>query len=112
MSLQRGTPSTEINPPHNHPIIVVMKDIDDSSLDRFYIMVENVTMNDTADFTQALFMLLAVHYIFNLEYNSRVKEPLYFLQEFVARVKDTSVKHSAHFTSVCSRITSCAAQNQ
>ena len=88
-----------------------MKDIDDSSLDRFYVMVKNV-MNDTADFTQALFMLLAFHYIFILEYNSRVKEPLYYLQEFVARVKDTSVKHSAHFTSICSRITSCAAQNQ
>ena len=55
-----------------------MKDIDDSSLDRFYVMVKNV-MNDTADFTLALFMLLAVHYIFNMEYDSRVKEPLYFL---------------------------------
>jgi len=62
VSLQQGTPFSEINPPHNHPIIVVMKDIDDSSLDCFYIMVENVTMNDATGFTQALF---AVYSTFN-----------------------------------------------
>jgi len=55
-----------------------------------------------------LFCLLSLH--LNLEY-PRVKEPLIFLQEFVANVKDTSVKHSAHFTSISSRIASCAAQN-
>ena len=98
----------EIEPPHKHPIIVVMKDIKDASLDRFYVMVEDVTLNDTADFTLALFMLLAVHYIFNLEYNPLVKEPLLFLQEFVAGIKDSSMKHSAYFTSICSRISLCS----
>ena len=60
-------------------------------------MIEQVMLHDTPDFTQALFLLLAVHYVFNLEYDTCVQEPLLFLQEFVAGIKDTSNKHSAFF---------------
>lgn len=75
----------------------MLRDIDDSSQDRYYIMIEQVMFSDTPDFTQALFLLLAVHYVFNLEYDASVQEPLLFLQEFVAGIKDASIKHSAFF---------------
>ena len=42
------------------PVVVVLKDMDDSSHDRYYIMIEQVMFNDTPDFTHALFLLLAV----------------------------------------------------
>ena len=83
----------------------MLKDIDDSSQDRYYIMIEQVMLHDTPDFTLALFLLLSVHYVFNLEYDACVLEPLLFLQEFVAGIKDTSIKYSALFSSVTSRIT-------
>ena len=73
------------------PVIVVLKDMDDSSQDRYYIMIEQVMFNDTPDFTHALFLLLAVHYVFNLEYNVSVQKPLLFLQEFVAGIKDSTL---------------------
>ena len=52
-----------------------------------------------------MFLLLSVHYVFNLEYDTCVLEPLLFLQEFVAGIKDTSIKYSALFSSVTSRMT-------
>ena len=94
---QKGTPLAEINPPTNHPIIIAMMDVhDDSHLqDQFYVMIEEEVLHDTTDFTQALFLLLAVHYVFNLQYDHQVQE---FLQDFVACMKDTSVKHTAFYT--------------
>ena len=72
---------------------------DDSHLqDRFYVKIEEEVLHDTTDFTQALFLLLAVHYIFNFQYDHQVQEPLLFLQEFVACMKDASVKHTAFYS--------------
>lgn len=102
--LQRGTPYEEIVPPTSHPVIVVLRDMDDLSQDRFYIMIERVMLHDTLDFTHALFLMLAVHYVYNLEYDTNVQEPLLFLQEFVSGIKDTIIKHSAFYSSITSRI--------
>ena len=83
----------------------MLKDIDDSSQDRYYILIEQVILHDTPDFVLALFLLLSVHFVFNLEYDTCVLEPLLFLQEFIAGFMDTSVKYSALFSSVTPCIT-------
>jgi len=49
-------------------------------------------------------MLLAAHYIFNIQYDSLVQSPLLFLQEFVVGIKEDSIKHTAHYTNIVSHI--------
>ena len=65
-------------------------------------MIEQVMLHDTPDFT---FGIVSTFICSLCEYDTCVLEPLLFLQEFVAGIKDTSIKYSALFSSVTSRIT-------
>ena len=46
---------------------------------------------------KAIFMMLAAHYIFNIEYRSSVKDVFYFLQEKVLGFPDPHVKRSSMY---------------
>ena len=81
-----------------------MRDLEEALEDRFYIMTEGEMLCDCSSFSQAMFLQLAVHYVFNLQYDPTVYEPLLFLQEFVANVDDKFAKHSASFVSISSAI--------
>ena len=48
--------------------------------------------------------MLASHYVFNIEYNSKVKEVFLFLEEKVFGFSNTSAKKSAIYLSVNSSI--------
>ena len=85
-------------------MIVLMYDIEDSSRNHYYIMIEQELLQDTHHCDEAIFLLLAVHYIFNLEYNGTVSDSMLFIQEFVCKLKDTKCKHSAVYTNVTSRL--------
>ena len=85
-------------------MIVLMYDTEDIQNNHYYIMVEQELLQETNHFSNALFLLLAVHYVFNLQYNSAVIEVLHFLQEFVVGLKDGKVKHSAVYTAITTRM--------
>ena len=53
---------------------------------------------------RAIFIMLASHYVFNIEYNSKVKEVFLFLEEKVFGFSNTSAKKSAIYLSVNSSI--------
>lgn len=99
-----GTPHDEIIGNSNQPMIVVMYDVDESVDNRYYIMIEQQLLLDSNSFTYTLFLLLAVHYVFNLQYNAVVEGTLRFLQEFVCNVKDKNAKHSASYTSITTHL--------
>ena len=84
-------------------MIVVMYDVTNSSKNIFYIMNEKELIVDTQNFQEAIFLLFAAHYVFNLEYNAIIHDTLLFLQEFVFHLKFKE-KHSAVYTSVTTRL--------
>ena len=47
---------------------------DDDITPSFYIAVEQELVVECAALVKALFMLLAVHYVFDISYNERVKD--------------------------------------
>ena len=63
------------------------------------IMIEQMLLQDTR---LAVYLLLAVHYIFNLEYHGVILDSLLFLQEFVLELKEKG-KWSAFYTTITSR---------
>ena len=52
----------------------------------------------------ALFMVLATHYVFNIEYHPKIKDVLYYLQEKVLGLSDHSFKKSSIYMNVSSAI--------
>lgn len=63
-----------------------MSDSEDSTSNEYFIMIEQDLLLKTARFDEALFLLLAVHYVFDLQYDVKVKEILTFLQEYVSKL--------------------------
>ena len=86
--MQRSTPTNEaIDRKNNQPHIVMLSD-DDDITPSVYIAVEQELVVECADLLKALFMLLAVHYVFDISYNERVKDFFLFLQEKVMNISD------------------------
>jgi len=104
VSSQKGTTLREITPLTETPVIVILKDLHDEARDLFFIMVKNIRLHDNEDFTAALFILLAAHYVFNILYDSLVQSTLLFPQEFVVGIKEDSIKHAAHYANIVSCI--------
>ena len=93
-------------------MIVLMYDVEEVNDNHYYIMIEQELTQETHSFAEAVFLLLAVHYVFNLEYNSAVYDMLLFLQEFICKIKDQQVKrHSAVYTTITTRCIGQAKRN-
>ena len=54
--------------------------------------------------SNAIFTMLAVHFVFNIEYNHQVKDVLYFLQDKVLGFPDPGFKKSSVYMSISSAI--------
>lgn len=54
--------------------------------DQYFISIEQELCMKSADFSMALFLLLASHYIFNLSYQTKVFELMNFLQEKITGI--------------------------
>ena len=65
-----------------------------------FIAIEKQLMHECTNFTSAVFTLMAVHYVFNINYHSSVKDVLTYIKENILKLKDTSFKKSATYISV------------
>ena len=65
-----------------------------------FIAIEKQLMHECMHFTSAVFTLMAVHYVFNIDYHSSVKDVLTYVQESILEIKGTSFKKSATYISV------------
>ena len=63
-----------------------MSDSEDSTSNKYFVMIEQDLIPKTTCFDEALFLLLAVHYVFDLQYDVKVKDILTFLQEYVSKL--------------------------
>jgi len=54
----------------------------------FGVIVEGTEVCHTDNLSQAVCLLMAAHYVFNLEYNKKVVNTLSFLQKVILNVSD------------------------
>ena len=75
-----------IDPTNNCPHIIRLVDADDGIPDQYFIAVEQQLLIKVPNLSDAILLLLSVHYTFNIEYNSKIHDLLCFIQEYVLEV--------------------------
>lgn len=57
---------------------------------QYFIVIEQAVFIECKTMKNAIFTLFAVHFVFNLEYNIRVKDFYRFLQEYLMNIPEGS----------------------
>ena len=71
--LQRGTSIEElINKDTNQPHL--LRIVDEELPTQYFIVVEQATYAEVRDFTKGIYLLLALHYVFDMQYNTRLSD--------------------------------------
>ena len=89
---------------NSFPYIVRMYDGDPEVMTSYVVIVEQEVLAKWRDLTTALYVTFSIHYVFNISYQTRVKELFRFLQEVIMEIVDTE-KKSATFSNFCCAIT-------
>ena len=104
---QRSTPPDEaIDHANNHPCIVNFIDAADSDFTpQYFIAIEQSLLFECKNMKTAFFSLFAVHFVFNIEYHSRVRDFYRFVQENLFEIADAT-KKSVMYSNVCTGVQS------
>ena len=77
--MQRGTPVEEaIDTNNSYPHIVRFVDAAGDILPSHFIAVEQELVMECRSIDSALFLLIAAHFVFNMEYHPKVKDFFFF----------------------------------
>ena len=69
---QQGTPAQEaVDTSNNHPHIIKFADVTSDVLPQYFVAIEQQVLIECKNLERAIFIMLAVHYVFNMEYQSR-----------------------------------------
>ena len=79
-------------------------DADPDIPSRYFIAIEHIKIVECSSIHSSLFNVLAIHYVFNLEYHGKAKDILLFLQQKVMGIADQSRKTSAMYSNVAAAI--------
>ena len=71
---------------------------------QYFLAIEQELLIECKCMSNAIFTMLAVHFVFNIEYNHQVKDVLYFLQDKVLGFPDPGFKKSSVYMSISSAI--------
>ena len=77
--------------------------IDDVS-PQYFIVVEQELLIECKDLVDALCALLAVHYVFNIEYHPRLTDFFIFLEEKIIGMKPSNGKKSPTYLNMTSAV--------
>ena len=103
--MQRGTPHDEaVDQYNNQPHIVRFVDATGDIPPLYFIAMEQQLMIECRDIESTIFILLAVHFVFNMEYNPKVKDIMYFFQDKVLNCADSAFKKSSMYLCISSAI--------
>ena len=83
----------------NQPHIIRYIDADDQVFSNYIIVIEKQILLQSSSLLAALFVLFAVHYVFNMEYYPKVKDFYLFLQNNLFNIKD-SASHSTNYINI------------
>ena len=101
--VQRGTPVCEAmdcdtNQPH------VIRFVDEDLPTQYCIAVEQVVHLDVSSIVKGIFVIISLHYIYDIHYHPRVLDFLLFFEDKILNIKVPSTKKSAIYSNVSSAI--------
>ena len=100
---QKGTSIQEIVDRNtNQPQLIML--VEEDLQTQFFVAVEQIPQIEVTDLLKGLFVLFALHYIFDLEYNPRLKDFYSFVEDKLLRLPSQSCKKSPNYSSVTSAI--------
>lgn len=103
--MQRGTPSKEaIDANNNQPHIVRFTDAAGDIPPSHFIAIEQDLILECRSIDSALFLMIAAHFVFNMEYQNKVKDVFYYLQDKVLGFPDPTLKQSSMYRNISSAI--------
>ena len=103
--MQCGTPAEEaVDRFNNQPHIVRFVEASGDILPNHFIAIEQELILQCRSIDSALHLMIAAHFIFNMEYNPKVKDVLYFFQEKILGFTDPTVKQSSMYRNISSAI--------
>jgi hypothetical protein len=70
----------------------------DGDSPQYFIFVEKQPLFSVNHLCRALFLWFSAHYIFHLQYNSKIKESVLFFQEFVFGIPCTCKKTTTYLS--------------
>lgn len=103
--MQHGTPTEEvIDRSNNFPYIMSFSEDDSDIPAQHFVVIEQLPLIECRGYQTAIFVLIAVHFVFNIEYHVHVKDVLYFLQDKVMGFNDPKYRKSPMYSNVSSAI--------
>ena len=87
--LQNSTSTNEyLDELNSFPYIVRMYDGDSEVVSTYVVVVEQDTLTKCRDLTTSPYVTFSAHYIFNISYQTRLKELFRFIQEVIMETID------------------------
>lgn len=100
ITLQRGTPINELlDKATNQPHLLLLSDEDLPP--QYLIAVEQVVHTEVRDLDKAIYILLVLHYIYDIEYNPRLKD---LFEDKIIGLATPSSKKTSIYANVTSAI--------
>ena len=100
---QRGVPPMDVvdkdtNQPH------LLRFVDEDLPSQYFIAIEQVIHVEVNSLVKGLYTLVALHYVYDMEYNARLKDFFMFLEDKILSIANTSIKKSVSYSSVTAAI--------
>ena len=104
--MQRGRPLKEvIDKDTNQPHLVRVVAVDDEELPiQYFIVIEQVVHLEVSSIVKSIFLLLAFHYVYDIQYNHRLKDLFLLFEDKLLAMSTTSCKKSPTYLNVSSSI--------
>ena len=71
---------------------------------QYFVVVEQVVLMEVGDIMRGLYMLLALHYVFDIAYHPQLADLFLFCEDKVLCISTPSLKKSVTYLSVTSAI--------
>lgn len=88
----------DTNQPH------LLRFVDEDLPTQYFLAVEQIVHLEVSDFMKGIFLLLALHYVYDIQYHHRLKDIYLFLEDKLLGLDSPSCKKSAPYLSVTSAI--------
>ena len=83
-----------------HMIMITEEDLPT----QFFIVVEQIPQIEVSHFFKGIYILLSLHYIFDMEYNPRLRDLYLFFEDKLLGLTTPSCKTTATYSGVTSAI--------